>query len=587
MFKTATRILSVLALMLGMAACTTIDPTADDEETGGGAQQHTQPLRILGIYQDAQIKGGETPVEQEFIKDYYLVFVNTRVADQPAVEAVQHVTLDKGVEYHVQSFPIEISETGGVDQHQYRVFAFANFDQAMTEKVEFELPGTSDGEKVPTCKLSELESKLAAAKAVDRDATITLRSSYESTLMSATMDLKALNGYDFRTGDKYVPMTGVTDYTATMEYHQPKDIPLVRMMAKLEFKIKNYLPEPIKIKSITVHPVAKAPVYLFPHVKVQTPAEEKGKVNVVELKAGDYPVNPGVTLTDDPVNKPNRELRRIIPILPEDFEVKTDTTRVVMSLGEGVEVLDPIKASEEAIKAHAPLDQYLTPTVGTVYVNESLAEWHTNNLHFAYDVEFVDNEGRTQHRYALSQDDFTSYCRNDHVIIPLVISNEYSIEPVVDFVAPIGGYPPVMQDVNGEEFYATFSGLGEFAIYPEIYKNGKRTGYTLRDESVVKSYSIEAYTHVDATHIKGTLIDNNLSAEMRSEMIYEEVPHYSRRDNAIIGSFNGKLGHSIVVISVTLTNDVVVTKRIHLINEDYKSPDSTPTSDVPTDHFAD
>lgn len=581
MFKTAIRILSVLALMLGMVACSTTDPTADEEETGGGAQ-HTQPLRIIGIPQEAQIKGGETPVEQEFIKDYTLVFVNVSDTERPAVEAVQTTTLNKGVEYHVQSFPIEISDKGGIDQHRYRVFAFANFTEKMKGDVEFEIAADAiSGKAISTFTLAELGAKLAEAKATDRDATIVLRHDYETNLLASTCNLSSLNGHDFTADDKqYVPMTGVTDYTATMEYHQPKDIPLVRMMAKLEFQITNFLPDAIRVKSITVHPVAKAPVYLFPHVLVREPGEDDKS-----LGAGEYPVDPGITHSDDP-ERPLKELRQFIPVLPSTFVVQTDTTRVKMT----------VKAEKASVPASTK-DNRQAITVGSVYVNESLAAWHTENLHFGYDVEFEDAAGVTQHRYALSNDDFTSYCRNDHVIIPLVISSEYSIEPVIDFVAPIGGYPPVLEGKNDEEFYAIFSGLGEFAIYPEIYKDGKRTGIALTDKTKVQSVVVRVFSGITENDLEGDEITGKKDYVTLGNSIYEEVPHYSARDNAIIGALNGRIGHSVVMLTVELIlkpaadgvppQTIKVAKRLHLIYDpNYVAPTPPPaqsdTDDTPT-----
>lgn len=482
--------LALAAGILALTACT------QDVDIVGQIPYH-QPLRIataaapLGINPDFE--------KQEMINNYTLLFVNTD--GEGRVEAIQNY--DKGgetVEYDVVSFPIEISRNidGVKDLHPYEVYAFANFTDEMKQNV-----------KIGNYTLANL--------------TVGMKFDYE--LEETTLDLTALNGHDFKTAGDYIPMTAVVDYDATMQYHQPVNVPLVRMLAKLDFRITNKTGGSIKIDKITMRPIYNMPVYLLPHIE--------------GMGVGKYPERPASA---------EEMAKRYIPQVPK--------------------APDPAKASDTiAVTLNCAgtdkIDHEGTATFASMYVNESLAKWHPTKQ-FAYDVVLTDADGqKRQYRYALSEDDFTAFLRNDHVTIPLVITSDYSIEPEVIFYPPIGGYPPVIADKKDHEFYATFRTGGEFAIYPHIYKDSERTDIRLTDIDKVE-FSVAKDGHNDDKGVACTTEHLTVTGDA----IFSKAPKYVAADNCIIGTLSGETGHAVITLTVKMIDSqTIVHKKMHIIRE--------------------
>lgn len=468
-----------------------------------------QPLRIVTATTPLPVEVTQ-PVEQEMIKTYTLVYVNTATR---RVEAIQNVTKDdKAVEYDVASFPIEISETGGKDQHAYKVYAFANFTDDMKAKTYLDIN----------------EKSLADVKVGD-----VLSELYASTINNATLDLTALNGHDFTKGDTYIPMTAVVDYNATMQYHQPVNVPLVRMLTKLNFQIRNNTcgDEPLRLQKIGIRPIQNAPVYVLPHLK--------GK------PAGFYPERPAGDKDQygEAGSSTNSTSVSYVPVLPKDPGSESDTTAVTLDL-----TTAPVEIPKDGKPVNA----------GTLYVNESLAKWHPTE-HFTYDLYFIDTtNGPHEYRYALSADDFTAFLRNDEVTIPLTITSPSSLQPEVIFYAPIGGYPPVIVNKDEEEFYAIFSTGGDFAIYPHIYREGARTDIRLTDN----------------TQVEFNRNNTNLSQEgatgiaVSGDNIFKKAPRYDGGDNCILATLGSSTGHAIIDITIKMKDSSqIVSKKMHIIRQ--------------------
>lgn len=476
MLKHLSYILLIPALLC-MAACST-DNYDEQGELG---------------FPDLYITTAPSPIEaeahpnvantHELIHHYVLVYVNTTTR---RVEALQRFTVGEGdaKEYRTESFPIEITEADGSNRHAYRVYAFANFTSAMEEAISF------DPAKVGF-KLSTLVPGMV------------LPANYDQAINAATLNLSAYNGYDFAASTEYVPMTAVVDYQATMQYHQPVNVPLVRMLAKLDFRIKNLTGQPISIKKISVRPIYNKEVYVLPHITGQN--------------IGWYPAKPAAETA-----------ARYEPQLPmAAITAATDTTHVTLTCGTNTIANDG--------------SEYFS----SLYVNESLAKWHPTK-HFTFDVAFESNGTYYQYRYALSGNDFTAFCRNDQVIIPLTISDDYSLEPDVQSWPPIGGYPVVIKRKSTEEFYCEFSSEGDFAIYPRLYQKGEDTGLYVSDKSIVESFSI--------------------STEVVNGSIFTKQPEYVPSDNAIRGILGTTPGHAIITLTATMANSGrVLTKKVHVI----------------------
>lgn len=488
---------------IALTACSSTDYFYEEEEP-----VTPQPLRIVTTTKPLAVE--TAPVKQEMINTYTLVYVNTATR---RVEAIQN--FDKkgeAVEYDIASFPIEISEKGGTDQHEYKVYAFANFTPELKNATKFDI--------------THALGQLTVGTVLDP--------TYESSLNSTTLDLTALNGHNFTQGDRYIPMTAVVDYNATMQYHQPVNVPLVRMLAKLDFQIRNNTSgeQPLRLQKISIRPIQNAPVYLLPHLQGQTP--------------GFYPTYPAADeqIYGANANPDGVKYLPVVPSLSKDpvtgrfvSAEQPDTTHITLDL------TTTTKGYEELPVDGSPVN------VGTLYVNESLAKWHPTG-HFTYDVVLTTATGeKRQYRYALSDDDFTAFLRNDHVTIPLTITSPSSLQPEVIFYPPIGGYPPVITDKDDDEFYATFATPGDFAIYPHIYREGARTDIRLTDAEEVE---FSAATDITVT----------------GDNIFTKQPRYSAGDNCIKATLGTTKGHAIITITAKMKDsNQLVSKKMHIIRE--------------------
>lgn len=488
--------LAIAVCSIALTACTSYDIVVEERPV-----TH-QPLRIVTA--TSPLEMDVAPIDQEMINTYTLVYINNTTR---RVEAIQNFDKgEKAVEYDVVSFPIEISEQGGVDNHAYKVYAFANFTDEM--KAATRIDATS--------------RTLAAIKVGDHLADL-----FDVTIASSTLDLAALNGHDFTKGSQYIPMTAVVDYDATMQYHQPVNVPLVRMLAKLNFQVRNRTcgAEPLRLQKISIRPIQNAPVYLLPHL--------------VNQAIGFYPERPAAD--EDQYGQAGSATNTTgvsyIPVLPNATVAATDTTHVTLDL----------------TSAPAVLPKDGTPVaVGSLYVNESLAKWHPTG-HFTYDLYFIDSDGGPhEYRYALSADDFTAFLRNDNVTIPLTITSPSSLEPEVLFYPPIGGYPPVLADKADGEFYATFTTPGDFAIYPHIYREGARTDIRLTDATQVEFDSNNA-SNFSVTGDAG---------------IFSKPVRYIPGDNCFKGTLGTTTGHAVINLTVRMKDsNQLVTKKIHIIRK--------------------
>lgn len=480
MLKHLSRILLIPALLC-MAACSTDNYDEQGELAFPDLYITTAPSPIVG---EAHPNVANS---HELIHHYTLVFVNTTTR---CVEAIRKFTVEgEAKEYRTESFPIEITEANGSDRHAYAVYAFANFTPEMEEAISF------DPAKVGF-KLSALTTGTE------------LPANYAQAISSATIGLAAYNGHDFATGSAYVPMTAVVNYQATMQYHQPVNVPLVRMLTKLDFRIKNMTGQDITIKEINVRPIYNKDVYVLPHIAGH--------------EVGWYPAKPASAA---------EVALRYVPQLPTaTLTATTDTTYATY------------------ICADNTIANAASQTFGCLYVNESLAKWHPTQ-HFTFDVAFESNGTYHQNRYALSGNDFTSFCRNDYVTIPLTIADDYSLEPDVFSYPPIGGYPVVITRKNTEEFYCEFASEGDFAIYPRLYQNGEDTGHFVSDKSVVENFTI-------STEI----------VESASGTIFTTDPKFYDFDNAIRGVLGKTPGHAIITLTATMkSTGRVLTKKVHVI----------------------
>lgn len=151
-----------------------------------------------------------------------------------------------------------------------------------------------------------------------------------------------------------------------------------------------------------------------------------------------------------------------VPLLPD-----------YAALGSCPDILQAARTESEEL-TFDNLDINLSPDSHmshTFYVRESAAQWtHPACRYFVtFGISRADGTVVDDH-YAIT-DNLMWIQRNDFIDIPIVIS-DMTIDWSVLFYPPIGGYPAVMTDVDGDCHFMTFGTSGKFRIRPEVKENG-------------------------------------------------------------------------------------------------------------------
>ena len=151
-----------------------------------------------------------------------------------------------------------------------------------------------------------------------------------------------------------------------------------------------------------------------------------------------------------------------VPLLPD-----------YAALGMCPDILEPARTEHEAVTLDG-LDGSLEPggsMSGSFYVRESSAIWtHPACRYFVtFGIRRPDGAVVDEH-YAIT-DNLQWIQRNDFIDIPIVIS-DMTVDWSVLFYPPIGGYPAVMTEADGDSHFMTFGTMGKFRIRPEIKDNG-------------------------------------------------------------------------------------------------------------------
>ena len=202
-------------------------------------------------------------------------------------------------------------------------------------------------------------------------------------------------------------------------------IEVVRMLAKVEYAVKNLSASQVRVNSFAITPVYDGDIYLFPEY------DKKPKPN------------------DKPANEPR------IPAMTDGlshYSTRTETARAGFVLEAG---------SPNIIER------------GNFYIKESIAKGNHPTDHFHIGLNITRGGVGEDVTYALADDDLKYFYRNDYVLFPIVIS-DYTPELEVYDYPPIGGYP-VNVESNGTEFYATFSSSGAFDILARLRDSQGRT----------------------------------------------------------------------------------------------------------------
>ena len=105
------------------------------------------------------------------------------------------------------------------------------------------------------------------------------------------------------------------------------------------------------------------------------------------------------------------------------------------------------------------------------YVRESAAVWTHPTMRYFVTFGISRGNGTAVNEHYAVTDELHWIQRNDFIDIPIVISN-VTVDWSVLFYPPIGGYPAVVTEVDGDCHFLTFGTPGKFRIRPEIISDG-------------------------------------------------------------------------------------------------------------------
>ncbi len=210
-----------------------------------------------------------------------------------------------------------------------------------------------------------------------------------------------------------LPMSGKQEVTVTGRTNEVFSIEVVRMLAKMEVKYSNESSKKITINSLKLSQSATDKVPLLP--------------NYTYLESG--------WDTD-------------VPCTARDY----------------------LRKYNELMAAAPVLDAYAGGTAkgydDIFYVRESQANYNVTGRYLMA-VNIMREGGHPEDLLFALTKDLRSIYRNDHVVIPIILS-DYQVNLDVNFYPPIGGYPAVITEESQEGFYCKFGTEGDFEIYPKV-----------------------------------------------------------------------------------------------------------------------
>ena len=326
-------------------------------------------------------------------------------------------------------------------------------------------------------------------------------------------------------GTHHIPMSALMDSTEVSAKERGHvELDLYRMFAKIEFEFTNKYEGEVVIEKIEMDGFQNGNVYLMPHKffpAMEAKMEEDGSGNYEAQNSRDY-----------------------APFLPD---------------GSYGEIVQPIVLNGKTItldaapkKTEGSTPTYPKSSDHIYYVNETdLATTREQTPSTRFQISLLMTMGDEKVTKPISLPDHSYIRRNDHMIIPITIS-DYTFELAVgNSRAPIGGYPKYMQAGVADDFTCTL----EYAGKTELFFN-------LRDvtEKLVEGLTEEDYTL--------TLVDdpNDLIAPKGSE---GQLGRTLKADGTgtITTTINpGSYGTAILSLKITLP-DRTLSYTIYLVRE--------------------
>lgn len=322
-----------------------------------------------------------------------------------------------------------------------------------------------------------------------------------ATLSNLTFNAANIPG---TVGEYLVPMSGlrrnveITDNFETSPgiTGERNSIEVIRLFAKIDVQIRNTSSSSITVNSIKFGQLNKGEVPLFP----------------------DY-TNLGAD------GKPSANPPAILSTQLDDYgKAKADCKeRPEITVG------STIANTEDAVAK------------ALFYVRESSAATTHTNERFYITVNYTRSSDptKTVEEHYTSLDELQWIQRNDHIVIPITIS-ESTIDWEVLFYPPIGGYPAVVKPQDGDEDSFIFMTPGKFSIRPMRKSGGVESPATGVD------FKINGVTDTDGNSLL------NADGTLKDGTIFKTLPKIND-SGEIIGELGTDTGSAIIDCTITLT----------------------------------
>ena len=245
--------------------------------------------------------------------------------------------------------------------------------------------------------------------------------------------LKAETGVEFIVGSTYPSAIETAEYTLVQHWASGTDLP---MSGKQQVMVTGRANEVFSIEVVRM--LAK--------MDVRFANESRKQVTINSLKMSQ-------SATD------------VVPLLPNytylesgwDTDVPC-TAREYLRTYSSLLAAAPVLDAYDGVSANGYVDIF--------YVRESQANYNVTGR-YLMSVNITREGGNPEDLLFALTKDLRSIYRNDHVVIPVILS-DYQVSLDVNFYPPIGGYPAVITEESQEGFYCKFGTEGDFEIYPKV-----------------------------------------------------------------------------------------------------------------------
>ena len=327
-------------------------------------------------------------------------------------------------------------------------------------------------------------------------------------------ELKTETGLEFSVGSAYPSAVETAEYTLVQHWPSGKGLP---MSGKQQVTVTGRANEVFSIEVVRM--LAK--------MDVRFANESRKQVTINSLKMSQ-------SATD------------VVPLLPDYTYLEsgwdTDapcTAREYLRTYSSLLAAAPVLDAYDGVSAKGYYDIF--------YVRESQANYNVTGRYLMA-VNITREGGHPEDLLFALTKDLRSIYRNDHVVIPIILS-DYQVSLDVNFYPPIGGYPAVITEESDEGFYCKFGTEGDFEIYPKVEDtyNGYALLYGTGDPKFTYTISVSD-----------------------PEGIFTTIPAVTP-SGEILGCIGNTPGKAYVDVKITVSRtgvtDQIYDRRIYIIRE--------------------